>query len=255
MSCVLLTRLAEDNRRLAARLQPHGVQVRSLPLLQIEQQAETPQQRSLMLDLDRYHAVMVVSPVAARLGLERLDRYWPQPPLGIRWFAVGAGTAAVLQEYGLPAQYPADGQDSEALLRLPVWRELLALPDLRVLIWRGVGGRPYFTATLRAAGGRVDLLELYQRTMPARLEQDLATAAADGCSGVVILSGQALQHWQRAAGSAWEQQRHWRCWVPGARVAELAQQSGCTDVVSCEGADDDSVSAAILAHRLTAQGE
>lgn len=251
MSCVLLTRSAEDNQRLAVRLQQLGITARSLPLLQIEPQPETPQQRSLMLDLDRYHAVMVVSPIAARLGLERLDHYWPQPPLGIEWFAVGAGTAAVLQEYGLPVAFPQDGQDSEALLRLPAWERLLGQPDLRVLIWRGVGGRPYFSTTIREAGGRVDLLELYERGMPATLEQDLAVAMQDGCRGAVVLSGQALQHWQRAAGSAWEQQRHWRCWVPGARVAGMAQQMGCTDVVSCEGADDDSVIAAILAQPLT----
>lgn len=251
MSCVLLTRSAADNQRLAERLKQVGIRARSLPLLQIEPQPETPQQRTMMLDLDRYHAVMAVSPIAARLGLARLDQYWPQPPLGIEWFAVGAGTAAPLQAYGLPVQYPQDGQDSEALLRLPAWDRLLKQPDLRVLIWRGVGGREHFSATIRGAGGRVDLLELYQRTMPATLEQDLAAAAAEGCSGVVILSGQALQHWQRAAGSDWERQRHWRCWVPGERVAGLARQLGCSDVVSCDGADDDSVIAAILAHPIT----
>lgn len=251
MNCVLLTRSADDNQRLAVRLQQQSIAARSLPLLQIEPQAETPSQRSLMLELDRYQAVMVVSPIAARLGLERLDQYWPQPPLGIEWFAVGAGTAAVLQDYGLPVQFPHDGQDSEALLRLPVWSRLRALPDLRVLIWRGVGGREHFSTTIREAGGRVDLLELYQRNMPAMLGQDLAAAAVAGCKGIVILSGQALQHWHCAAGAAWEQQRHWRCWVPGTRVADIAQQLGCTDVVSCQGADDDSVIAAILAHPIT----
>lgn len=251
MSSVLLTRSAEDNQRLIPRLQQQGIAARSLPLLQIEPQAETPQQRSMMLDLDRYHAVMAVSPIAARLGLERLDAYWPQPPLGIEWFAVGAGTAAVLQAYGLPVEFPRDGQDSEALLRLPAWNRLLGLPDLRVLIWRGDGGREYFSTTIREAGGRVDLMELYQRAAPPALAQDLIAAADAGCKGVVILSGQALQHWQCAAGSAWEQQRHWRCWVPGERVAGMAQQLGCTDVVSCRGADDDSVIAAILAHPIT----
>lgn len=251
MSCVLLTRSTQDNQRLAARLQQQGITAQGLPLLQIAPQTETPQQRSMILELDRYHAVMVVSPIAARLGLERLDQYWPQPPLGLEWFAVGAGTAAVLQDYGLTVQIPGDGQDSEALLRLPVWNRLLAQSDLRVLIWRGVGGREYFSATIRKAGGRVDLLELYQRKMPPTLEKDLAAAADAGCKGIVILSGQALQHWQSAAGAAWEQQRHWRCWVPGARIAGLAQQLGCTDVVSCQGADDDSVIAAILARPIT----
>lgn len=251
MSWVLLTRSTEDNQRLILRLQQQGIAARSLPLLQIESQPETPQQRGLILELDRYHAVMAVSPIAARLGLERLDACWPQPPVGIEWFAVGPGTAAVLDNYGLPVQFPPDGQDSEALLRLPAWQRLLALPDLRVLIWRGVGGREHFSSTIRQAGGRVDLLELYQRAMPEGLTEKLAAAADDGCRGVVILSGQALQHWQRAAGSAWEQQRHWRCWVPGERVADMAQQLGCTDVVSCHGADDDSVIAAILAHPIT----
>ncbi|CEA04163.1 uroporphyrinogen-III synthase [Pseudomonas saudimassiliensis] len=250
-TAVLLTRSDADNQRLAERLQAQGIRALSLPLLQIDPQPETGAQRSLMLDLDRYHAVMVVSPIAARLGLERLDALWPQAPVGIEWFAVGAGTAAVLEDYGLPVQIPVDGQDSEALLRLPAWQRLLAQPDLRVLIWRGVGGRDHLASTVRAAGGQVDLLELYQRNMPATLAQDLAAAAEQGAGAIVILSGQALQHWQRAAGTTWEQQRHWRCWVPGMRVAELARELGCTDVIACQGADDDSVLAAVMAHPLT----
>ena len=250
-TALLLTRADADNQRLAVRLQQQGVQALSLPLLQIESEPEAPRQRSMLLDLDRYHAVMAVSPIAARLGLERLDYYWPQPPVDVKWFAVGAGTAAVLEDYGLPVRFPQDGQDSEALLRLPEWQRLLALPDLRVMIWRGVGGREYFSGTIRAAGGQVDLLELYQRVMPEGLAQQLNTAAGQGVRGIVILSGQALQHWQSAAGSTWEQQRHWRCWVPGVRIAALAQQLGCTDIVSCQGADDASVLAAVIAHPLT----
>lgn len=250
-TALLLTRADADNQRLAAKLQQHGVRTLSVPLLQIVSETETPSQRSMLLDLDRYHAVMAVSPIAARLGLERLDCYWPQPPAGIEWFAVGPGTAAVLEDYGLSTRFPDDGQDSEALLRLPEWKRLLTLPDLRVLIWRGVGGREYFSSTLRAAGGQVDLLELYQRAMPDELTQQLSAAAVEGAKGIVILSGQALQHWQRAAGSGWEQQRHWRCWVPGVRIAALAQQLGCTDIVSCQGADDASVLTAVIAHPLT----
>ena len=250
MSRVLLTRSEEDNRRLGSRLQQLGMKACSLPLLQIEPLEETPQQRSMMLDLDRYHAVMTVSPIAARLGLQRLDEYWPQPPVGLHWFAVGAATAAVLEDYGLAVQYPRDGQDSEALLRLPIWDELLSLPDLRVLIWRGQGGREHLSSTIRQAGGRVDLLELYRRGQPPGLADALAALAGD-CRGIVILSGQALQHWRQAAGAAWEQQRHWRCWVPGTRVAALAAELGCTDVVICDGADDDSVLAAIGAHPIT----
>ncbi len=88
---LLLTRPAEDCAALAQTLAGHGIFGHCLPLLAIEALPETPEQRALFLDLDRYCAVVAVSKPAARLGLERLDRYWPQPPMRQRWFAVGAG--------------------------------------------------------------------------------------------------------------------------------------------------------------------
>src|SRR5690606_41918188 len=114
----------------------------------------------------------------------------------------------------------------------------------------GQGARDPLSSTIRPAAGRVDLLGLYGRGRPPGLADALAGLAED-CRGRVILGGQALQHWRQAAGAAWEQQRHWRCWVPGARVAALAAELGCTDVVICDGADDDSVLAAIGAHPIT----
>ena len=77
---LLLTRPQDECAALAASLAEHGVASASLPLLAIEPLEETPEQRSLLLDLDRYCAVVVVSKPAARLGVERIDRYWPQPP-------------------------------------------------------------------------------------------------------------------------------------------------------------------------------
>ncbi len=88
---LLLTRPAEENPPLAAALAQAGIATASLPLLDLQPLAETPAQRSLWLDLDRYAAVLVVSKPAARLGLAALDQYWPQPPLQA-WFAVGAAT-------------------------------------------------------------------------------------------------------------------------------------------------------------------
>ncbi|TVP89257.1 MAG: uroporphyrinogen-III synthase [Pseudomonadaceae bacterium] len=251
MRRVLLTRSSTDNARLAAQLQAHGVASRSLPLLDLQPLAETPQQRSLMLDLDRYHAVMVVSPTAARLGLQRLDCYWPQPPVDQYWFAVGAGTAAPLIEYGLPVQYPQQGQDSEAVLALPVWDKLLQQDRLRVLIWRGEGGREHLANQVRAAGGQVDYLELYRRRPGVGLAAGLAAAEAAEVSDIVLLSSQALQYWQQAAAERWPGQARWRCWVPSERVAELARAAGCTDVRVCAGADDAALIAAISADHMS----
>ena len=100
---LLLTRPAEECEALAATLAEAGVHSSSLPLLAIEPLPESAEQRATILELDRYCAVVVVSKPAARLGLELLDRYWPQPPFGQAWFSVGGATDAEpgLTERGL----------------------------------------------------------------------------------------------------------------------------------------------------------
>ncbi|WP_339651097.1 uroporphyrinogen-III synthase [Halopseudomonas pelagia] len=248
---LLLTRSELDNQRLARSLAELGVRTRSMPLLHIEPQLESPAQRELLLDIDRYHAVIVVSPVAARLGLERLDEYWPQMPVGLEWFAVGQSTAAVLQAAGLPAQAPAQGQDSEALMALARWQALLRTRHLRVLIWRGVGGREYLAEQIRNLGGRVDYLELYRRCAADNLPSALAEAADAGVTGILVLSVQALEYWHQAAAEQWLQQAGWRCWVPSQRVADRAAALGCRDIIVCSGADDSAVIEAVKAHPLT----
>lgn len=246
---VLLTRQAADNQRLARQLAAYAIDCENLPLLELSALEESGEQRRLMLELDRYHAVIVVSRLAANLGLERLDQYWPQTPVGIDWLAVGPGSAEPLKNAGLAVQLPIDGQDSEALLRLPLWQAHFARPDLKVLIWRGLGGREHLAEQIRAAGGRVDYLELYERLPPAGLPAALA-ACGRNVGGIVVLSSQALQYWRAAAGANWQWQCKWRCWVPSARVAAQAADLGCDDVVICEGADDAAIIEAVRAHPL-----
>ncbi len=251
MSRILLTRQADDNQRLAQRLSELGVECESLPLLTLVPLGDEGQQRRLMLELDRYQVVIVVSRLAATMGLELLDRYWPQTPIGIDWLAVGPASAEPLDDYALPVQVPVDGQDSEALMRLPLWQAHFARPeDLRVMIWRGVGGREHLADQVRAAGGQVDYLELYRRESPPNLAGELAAIVARGVGGIVVLSTQALTYWHESAGVDWPQQRRWRCWVPSARVAAQAADLGCHDVVICEGADDAAIFAAVRAHPL-----
>ncbi|WP_028241454.1 uroporphyrinogen-III synthase [Stutzerimonas azotifigens] len=242
---LLLTRPAEECAALAATLADAGIHSSSLPLLAIEPLAETPEQRSLFLDLDRYAAVVVVSKPAARLGLERLDTYWPQPPLGPRWFSVGAATGALLEDYGLDARWPAGGDDSEALLALPAFREALAGHEPRVLILRGEGGREWLGEQLRARGVQVDALALYRRYCPDYPPGTVhARIMAERLNGLVVSSGQGLQSLSELAGEGWaELAGRLPLFVPSPRVARLAQELGARDVVDCRGAS----AAALLA--------
>ena len=69
---LLLTRPDEECAALAASLGEAGVHSSSLPLLAIDPLEETPEQRTLMLDLDRYCAVVWAGDVTDFSAGERI---------------------------------------------------------------------------------------------------------------------------------------------------------------------------------------
>nr|BFE93084.1 hypothetical protein GCM10020185_36200 [Pseudomonas brassicacearum subsp. brassicacearum] len=97
---LLLTRPTDESSALAAVLAEAGVYSSSLPLLDIEPVPLSDAGRAIFQALDQYSAVIVVSKPAARLCVELLHQYWPQPP-DQPWFSVGAATGQILVDAGL----------------------------------------------------------------------------------------------------------------------------------------------------------
>lgn len=157
---VLLLRPQGQNERLAGLLRGRGLTVVIEPMLKIEPVADSAGLRSTIASLDEYDDVIFVSANAARLGIDRLQAWWPQWPAKLRWFAVGDATASVLGEFDLPALTPAE-PSSEGLLSMP---ELERLDSRKVLIVRGEGGREVLRDGLIARGAKVTYLETYTRT-------------------------------------------------------------------------------------------
>ncbi len=243
---LLLTRPAEECAALAGRLAEEGIHSSSLPLLAIEPLAETPELRSLFLDLDRYSAVIVVSKPAARLGLALLDRYWPQPPANQCWFGVGAATGELLADYGLTVAWPTAGEDSEALLALPELAAALSVPRPRVLILRGEGGRELIADSLRCQGLAVDHVELYRRALPDYPPGILLERVrTERLNGLQISSGQGFEHLRQLAAADWPALLRIPLFVPSPRVAELARAAGSQTVVDCHGASATALLAAL----------
>jgi len=243
---LLLTRPAEECAALTAALAEQGIHSASLPLLAIEALAETPQHRTTMIELDRYCAVVVVSKPAARLGLKMLRHYWPQAPAGQAWFSVGGATGAILAEHGLDVSWPADGDDSEALLALPSLSDSINRPEPKVLILRGEGGRELIAETLRACGAQVDSLELYRRSVPDYPPGTLLnTFRSERLNATVVSSGQGLQSLRDLAGADWGELLELPLFVPSPRVAEMAAQLGANRIVDCRGAGTAALLAAL----------
>ncbi|MES2871094.1 MAG: uroporphyrinogen-III synthase [Pseudomonadota bacterium] len=242
---LLLTRPAEETTALASELAAAGIFSSSLPLLAIQPLPLAEAQRSLVANLARYCAVIVVSKPAARLGLALVSHYWPQAPTQ-KWFSVGAATAQILTDYGLDVSYPQSGDDSEALLAMPEFEHAVDCDEPKVLIVRGEGGREMLADRLRALGAHVDYLELYRRVLPSYPAATLLQRVqVERLNGLVVSSGQGFEHLQQLAGDAWPQLACMTLFVPSPRVAEMARNAGVKHVVDCRGASATALLAAL----------
>lgn len=103
-------------------------------------------------------AVFWVSPTAIETAVPYLNL-----SDGIKiHITVGQGSRRVLERYlGRTVIAPHDGNDSEAVLRLPVWDGLRE--GGRVLFVRGHGGRDFLMRRLREKGLQTELAEVYFR--------------------------------------------------------------------------------------------
>ena len=106
----------------------------------------------------RADAVFWVSPTAIETAVPYLNL-----SDGIKiHIAVGQGSRRALERYlGRTVIAPHDGNDSEAVLRLPVWDGLREGGS--VLFVRGHGGRDFLMRRLREKGLQTELAEVYFR--------------------------------------------------------------------------------------------
>jgi uroporphyrinogen-III synthase len=231
---VLVSRPGDRGEVLVAAIEAGGYRVARLTAMQLEPLAETPLMRSTWLNIDHFAKVIVISPFAADRLADALDRYWPQLPIGIAYYAVGAATAGVLYDrLGVRVHLPPAqaGEDtSEALLRLASLNRLQAQ---RVLLVAGEGGRTLIADTLAAKGARVTRLAVYRRglqTPSLPMQQRLMSGEY---LALVVSSGEILEHLARWCGEA---AFHQPLIVSSSRLATLAGKLGFHASVVASGA-------------------
>lgn len=240
MTRVVVTRPADQADELTHALELAGFSVCRHPLIDIvpladDEQAAASGLRQRFLDIDQYRAVIAISVNAAGIGLSWLDRYWPQPPLGIDWYAVGPSTAEVLRGEGLPVTMPEQRFDSEGVLALP-GLQADVIGGEKVLIWRGVGGRETLASVLRDRGAQVDYAELYERGQIPWQPADWHTTLA-GKPLLLLSSSQALDIVEQQVPDL--AQRVAAIVLPSERVAEIARARGYAQVLTAASARDE----------------
>lgn len=245
---VLICRPEPEASRLARQFQAAGAEAHVFPLVEREPLPETPERRSTILSLDEFSHVIAVSPYAARLLLDELDIWWPQLPVGLYWYGVGAGTAKALAEYGLNPRKPDEGWTSEALLKLP---SLAHFEGERVLVARGEEGRELTRKTLEARGARVTVMPLYRRFCPnytsAQIHNALKTFAPDA---IIALSGETLNNLIALCSNCSHNLYDSPVIVPARRIADQARAAGFNAPCIPESLADNDIVAAV-AEQLT----
>lgn len=236
---ILVTRPEGQAERLVNKINQAGGYAIASPALVIAPLAETQGIKDTLLNLDYYQHLIAISSNAARYGLEWMDLYWPQLPLGLKYWAVGKATAEAMTYPGIQINCPEQGFDSEALLAEP---SLQHLENQKVLILRGVGGRELLAETLRARGAQVDYCELYQRECPDYGIDELdQLIKLQEITDIVVTSLQALNNLRKILRP--DTLASCRILLPSMRVAETARD--LPHVINCQGASDEAIMQAL----------
>jgi uroporphyrinogen-III synthase len=250
---IVITRPLAQAEKWQQQLHAAGARTHLLPVLEIApltSPAEIQAVKARILSLADYQKVIFVSQNAVIEAVKWVDRYWPQLPLGIRYFAVGSSTAALAEAAELPVETAGLAMNSEALLELPA---LQAIKNEKILICRGAGGRTHLGEQLQQRGAQVDYCELYHRQLPSDAGQRFRDLL-DGWKKVTnsgrqrvfaVHSGESLQNLRQLVDDiapAWrEAVLNATLLVPGVRVAALAAQLGFRRVLAAANATDEAM--------------
>lgn len=177
-----------------------------------------------------YDHMIFISPTAVESCVELVPELASKAG---KIYAVGSGTAKHLNDAGINEVIVPETFDSEGLLNLAEFKQPAGQ---RILIVKGVGGRPLLETTLKNRGAVCDTLDVYNRT-PIEVSQDVWDCYWEGSTlrAVTAASIETLD--------AFDQQRRSAnnnypdiVFVASDRIAEAAASLGYTDVINVGGA-------------------
>jgi len=201
---VLVTRAPHQAGKLNAGLQALGAEPVEVPVLEIVPPESYAPLDDALRHLDRYDWLILASANAARAMAERaVALKLPRAnPSGLRVAAVGSATAEEARKIGLRVDFIPPTYTAESLsegMSAQVTGE-------RILIVRAVLARDILPDGLRAAGGKVDIVDAYSNQMPETAPEQLRLALDGGVDAATFTSSSSATHLAeaaRAAGIAW----------------------------------------------------
>lgn len=233
---VLITRPARQSANLARLVREEGGEAILFPTLEIAGIDDCAPLYAIIDRLEQYGLAVFISPNAAEMGMALIRSRRELPP-ALKIAAVGQGSADALARLGVADVLAAPGgNDSEALLALP---ELQQVAGLRVVIFRGVGGRETLKEALTRRGAEVAYAECYCRRKP---ESDAAPLLALGETGkigaITVTSAESLRNLCAMLGESAKWLKRTPLFALHPRIAAAARELGW-EMVFATGPGDD----------------
>ncbi len=159
---IVVTRPVHQSVHLAELITAAGGRAILYPTIEIAAVADPAALIALTDRLHEFDIAVFISPNAAIRAMNLIRSRRELPP-GLRLAAVGHAGVRELEQFGLTKVISAERFDSEALLELPQFQNVAGM---RIVIFRGEGGRMLLGDTLAARGARVEYAECYRRALP-----------------------------------------------------------------------------------------
>lgn len=233
---ILVTRPTGQSRQLIDLIEANGGKAVFFPVLEIQEPTDTAALHRLFEQLDTYDMAIFISPTAVERCLEKMLA-WREWPSGIFVAAVGQGTAQALEAKGINRVITPSGQaDSESLLDLTKMKHV---SGMRILIFRGQGGREHLADTLQQRGAEVTYAECYRRAKPqTSVDPLLAALKQADLAGITVTSSEGLDNLFEMAGPENRGKiASIPCFVIHERIAATARKHGIHTIITTTGGD------------------
>ena len=197
-SCILITRMADDNGVLQERIEAAGGMSLVIPMIRVAPPADPSALERARSSLASFDWIALTSRHAARALLAGVVREGERPRIA----AVGGATAAEAEALGWRADLVAEGKGAGELAGgLAIAMPEEQLRDARILHPCSNLAPPTLARALAETGATVEPVEAYRTLPPGDAERQDLLAHLEWINGAVFASPSAVKHFLQVVGS------------------------------------------------------
>jgi len=184
---ILVTRPQGRADKLCQQINDAGGQAIHYPVIEILPPLDNRSLLNIKEYLYQYDIAIFISPTAVLHTANLLPLF----PEHLQIAAIGSKTAGMLEDRYIPVTIQTDGHNSESLLTHPAL-QTPAVTNMKILIFRGEGGRAFLGDNLIHRGAQVRYVESYRRALPVAAE--LSADTLKQLDAITISSNEGLDN-------------------------------------------------------------